>query len=224
MQSDTTLIKCINALEKGKMSDEDVAFINSLSRPLENEENCVHLFSRNFDVDLHNYTKIQTVAGELKIYKSVDEGSNYYLDKFLAPKNLGLKVGCPVMLLKNRSNVLVNGLREIELQMNPESVDVKFETELKNITVNIRPCTFTTFDPVDKTVLSKRNQLPLKTAYAITVHKSQGMSLKNVVSVDGLRILNFTKSLCREHPSSVSLFHENVPLGNVQEDLPGTFP
>jgi hypothetical protein len=30
----------------------------------------------------------------LKIYKSVDEGSNYYLDKFLAPKNLGLKVGC----------------------------------------------------------------------------------------------------------------------------------
>jgi hypothetical protein len=41
-QSDTTLIKCINALEKGNMSDEDVAFINSLSRSLENEENCVH--------------------------------------------------------------------------------------------------------------------------------------------------------------------------------------
>ena len=67
-QSYTTLIKCINALEKG-----NVAFINSLSRSLENEENCVHLFSRNIDVDLHNYTKIQTVAGELKIYKSVDE-------------------------------------------------------------------------------------------------------------------------------------------------------
>jgi hypothetical protein len=37
-------------------------------------------------VDIQNYTKIQTVAGELKIYKSVDEGSNYYLDKFLALK------------------------------------------------------------------------------------------------------------------------------------------
>ena len=93
-KSDTTLIKCINALEKGNVSDEDVAFINSLSRSLENEENCVHLSSRNIDVDMHNYTQIQTVAGELKIYKSVDEGSNYYLDKFLAPKNLGLKVGC----------------------------------------------------------------------------------------------------------------------------------
>jgi hypothetical protein len=53
-----------------------------LSRSLENEEKCVHLFSRNIDMDIHNYTKIQTVAGELKIYKSVDEGSNYYLDKF----------------------------------------------------------------------------------------------------------------------------------------------
>ena len=30
--------------------------------------------------------KIQTVAGELKTHKSVDEGSNYYLDKFLALK------------------------------------------------------------------------------------------------------------------------------------------
>ena len=61
-KSDTTLIKCINALEKGNVSDEDVAFINSLSRSLENEENCVHLFSRNIDVDIHNYTKTQTVA------------------------------------------------------------------------------------------------------------------------------------------------------------------
>jgi hypothetical protein len=76
-----------------------VAFINSLSRSLENEENCVHLFSRNIDVDIHNYTKIQTVAGELKICKSVDEGSNYYVARitglnlhrdivvFLAAKN-----------------------------------------------------------------------------------------------------------------------------------------
>ena len=180
-QSDTTLIKCINALEKGNVSDEDVAFINSLSRSLENEENCVHLFSRNIDVDIHNYTKIQTVAGELKIYKSVDEGSNYYLDKYLAPNNLGLKVGCPVMLLKNLSNVLVNGLRGIVFQMNPESVDVKFETEMKTITVNIQRCTLTTFDHVDKTVLAKRNQLPFIAAYAITVHKAQGMSLNNVV-------------------------------------------
>ena len=157
----------------------------------------------------------------------------------MAPTNLGLKVGCPVMLLKNLSNVMVNGLRGIVFQMNPESVDVKFETEMKTITVNIQRCTFTTFDPVEKTVLAKRNQLPLKAAYAITVHKAQGMSLNNVVvhcehcrqpgqigvavgravSLDGLRILNFTKSLCREHPSSVSLFHENVSVGTVQEDL-----
>ena len=110
---------------------------------------------------------------------------------------------------------------------------------MKTITVNIQRCTFTTFDPVDKTVLAKRNQLPLKAAYAITVHKAQGMSLNTIVvhcehctqpgqigvavgravSLDGLRILNFTKYLCREHPSSVSLFHEHVSVGTVQEDL-----
>jgi hypothetical protein len=58
-------------LEKGNVSDEDMAFINSLSRSLENEENCVHLFSINIDVDIHNYTKTQTVAGELKIHNLI---------------------------------------------------------------------------------------------------------------------------------------------------------
>lgn len=43
-QSDITLIKCINELEVGDPSDESVAFLKSLDRPLLNEEKCIHLF------------------------------------------------------------------------------------------------------------------------------------------------------------------------------------
>ncbi|CAC5360531.1 PIF1 [Mytilus coruscus] len=140
----------IDTIERGILSDETVVYINSLSSPLENEEDCVHLFSRNFHVDLFNYSKIQNAVGELKVYKSADEGSTYYLDKFLAPKHFGLKVGCPVMLLKNLTNKLVNGLRGTVVQMNSASVDVKFEIEERTFTTNIKKYTFTTFDPVDK--------------------------------------------------------------------------
>lgn len=66
-QDEPNLIKCVNELEIGTPWDETVAFLNSLDRPLENEDDCVHLFARNFDVDMFNYTKLQQIPGELKI-------------------------------------------------------------------------------------------------------------------------------------------------------------
>ena len=238
-QSDRTLIKCINELEVGDPSDESIAFLKSLDRPLPNEEECIHLFARNYDVDIFNYNKLQNLPGELKIYKARDEGSCHYLNKFLAPKNLGLKVGCPVMLVRNLSDSLVNGLRGTVSQLMSDSVDVKFVFENKNVVVTVKPVVFTTFDPVDKITIAKRTQLPLKLAYAMTVHKAQGMTLKNVVincencyqpgqigvavgraqQVDSLRVMNFKKALCRKHPLHVAKFYENFTVGNVQNDL-----
>ncbi|XP_061167824.1 uncharacterized protein LOC133176769 [Saccostrea echinata] len=238
-QSDTTLIKCINELEIGDPSDESVAFLKSLDRPLPSEEECIHLFARNYDVDIFNYNKLQNLPGELKLYKSRDEGSNHYLSKFLAPKNLGLKVGCPVMLVRNLSDSLVNGLCGTVVQLMSDSVDVKFVFEKRNTVVTVKPVVFTTFDPVDKITIAKRTQLPLKLAYAITVHKAQGMTLKNVVincencyqpgqigvavgraqQVEGLRVINFKKTLCRKHPLHVTRLYENFTIGNVQNDL-----
>ncbi|CAC5417898.1 unnamed protein product [Mytilus coruscus] len=69
-QSETALIQCINALEKGELSNENVAFLNSLDRPLQNEDKVVHLYARNYDVDIFNYNKIQKLQGELKTYQA----------------------------------------------------------------------------------------------------------------------------------------------------------
>ncbi|XP_033756127.1 ATP-dependent DNA helicase RRM3-like [Pecten maximus] len=238
-QEDTTLIQCINELVIGHPSDDTVAFLKSLDRPLANEMDCIQLFARNLDVDLFNFEKLNQLDGELKRYKATDEGSEHYLGKFLAPRNLALKVGCPVMLVQNRSDELVNGLRGVVTKLLSDSVEVKFAMEKKTTTTNIERTTFTTFDPVKKLVVAKRAQLPLKLAYAMTVHKSQGMSLENVVvncqkcfqagqlgvavgravSVDGLKVVNFKKSLCKQHPVHVKLFHQNISVGHVRADL-----
>jgi hypothetical protein len=42
-------------------------------------------------------------------YKAVDKGEKKYLKGILCPQTLHLKRGCPVMLLRNLSNILVNG-------------------------------------------------------------------------------------------------------------------
>ncbi|CAG2185522.1 PIF1 [Mytilus edulis] len=233
------LITCINELEVGDPSDESVAFLQSLNRPLQDEAGSVQLFARNIDVDMFNYNKLNQIQGELQTYHSVDEGSAHYINKFLAPKNLGLKVGCPVMLIKNLSDVLVNGVRGIAVQLHNKSVDVNFKIGEKIVTANIGAEIFSTYDPVGKIIIAKRIQLPLKLAYALTIHKAQGMSLENVtvncqhsvqpgqlgvavgraVSVNGLKVVNFKKHLCKKHPGYVLNFYESFSVGELNQDL-----
>lgn len=120
------------------------------------------------------------------------------------------------MLVRNISDTLVNGLRGTVIQTTSDSVDVKLVLENKITVVMIKPVVFTTFDPVDKITVAKRTQLTLKLAYAMTVHKSQGMTLHNLVvncencfqpgqidvaigrveTVEGLKVINFKKSYC----------------------------
>lgn len=120
-------IKCVNELEIGTPSDETVAFQNSLDRPLENEDDCVHLFAKKIDVDMIIYTKLQQIPGELNIYKSKDKGSESYLNRFPVSKNLGLKIGFPVMITKNLNEHLVNGTRGTITNLNVKNVDVKLK-------------------------------------------------------------------------------------------------
>ncbi|KAK3088180.1 hypothetical protein FSP39_015772 [Pinctada imbricata] len=85
--------------------------MKSLSRDLPPDQlvNAIHLFSRNVDVLLFYKNKLKQLHGQLHTFVSEDEGSKHYIAKFLAPQHLGLKIGCPVMLLVNLSDTLVNG-------------------------------------------------------------------------------------------------------------------
>lgn len=62
----------------------------------------------------------------MKVYHSQDEGPQHYLNKFVAQNFLGLKINCPVMLLRNLSDTLVNGLRGVVKQLDTDSIEVKF--------------------------------------------------------------------------------------------------
>lgn len=139
------------------------------------------------------------------------------------------------MLLKNISTGLVNGKRGRVLQLHENSIDVTFKIAPKAVTIS--PPTFTTYDPIEKQVIAKRVQFPLKLAYAITTHKAQGMSLEQVVvncqnctqpgqigvavgrarTVEGLRVLNIKKHSYKRHPGHVYDFYKDITLGNIKK-------
>ena len=154
------LIKTINELETGDLSDDGNAFLKSMDRPILNEESSVHLFARNLEVDVYNYHKLQSLEGEMKVYHSQDEGSQHYLNKFVAQNNLGLKINCPVMLIRNLSDTLVNGLRGVVTKLDTDSIEVKFLINEKPVFVSISREILQHLTQLKKLLLQRESSFP----------------------------------------------------------------
>jgi hypothetical protein len=91
---------------------------------------------------------------------------------------LALKVGCPVMLMRNVSERLVNGLQGIVTHLTQTSATVFFRDAQQTLTVKKEK--FSRFNPRLGKDSATREQLPLSLSFGITIHKAQGMSLDNV--------------------------------------------
>lgn len=226
-QTNVEFINCINEIERGILSERSKAFIKKLERDIPVTQTTVYLFAKNFKCKLFNHDKLKEMDGDLKIYQSEDEGDRFYLSKFQAPPTLGLKVNCPVMLVVNLSDKLVNGLRGTVVELGTDHVTVHFPSV--NQTVRLDRHMFTKVDPENKICLAKRHQFPLILSFGITIHKSQGLTLESVVidcedaripgqigvalsraqSVENLQVKNFKFSLVTEHPTCVTRFYEN---------------
>ncbi|KAL3842982.1 hypothetical protein ACJMK2_020950 [Sinanodonta woodiana] len=112
--------------------------------------------------------------GVSKCYQSIDEDVNKLCSKMCVPKLLHLKIGCLVMLVKNISSALVNGLQGKVVAIKAYSVTVDFENDLVHIDIKI---------------VAIRHQIPLILSFSITIHKAQGLTLDRV-EVDASNIFS----------------------------------
>lgn len=197
------------------------------------------LFARNLDVDIFNYERLQFINNPLKTFIAEDEGNPFYLKKMLAPKKPEIKIAAPVMLLTNITDQLVNGATGTVMKIEDEIITVDFQIHGACNLVNLQRFKFTKFDPLKKIVIASRYQFPIKLCFGVTIHKSQGMSIPNLeidckvachsgqigvavgraITTDGLRVLNFSPSLCREHPSKVYNFINANDIGELCDSL-----
>lgn len=128
-QSEQLLIQAVREASTGNLSKDTLDFIKYLQRPLsESVSDSTKLFATNFLVDDFNRRQLLKVHGEVTEYRARDTGEPRYLQRILAPSRLWLKIGAPVMLLRNISDSLYNGLIGNVVGVDADGPDVIFPT------------------------------------------------------------------------------------------------
>ncbi|MBR4219342.1 MAG: helix-turn-helix domain-containing protein [Bacteroidales bacterium] len=197
-QENQDFVELLNRVRIGKVTGHDMSILNSRCQegfePNMNE-GYVFIYTHNRDVEQFNQKNLSSIAAGDTEY--VAEVTGKFPNKaFPTDEHLSLKKNAQVMFIKNSSDYF-NGLLGMVESLEEDSVVVRRmdnnemvtvePTEWENIEYNLTEKEVQEDDGrtsmkkvVDKTVVGSFKQLPLKLAWAFTVHKSQGQTFDKV--------------------------------------------
>ena len=185
-QSDDSLLQILDDIRGNKVNDDTLNFIESrYEKEPEGFATSTKLYTHNIDVDAINSRELSKINEPEKSYQMTGEGDRelvrFLRKSCLAPETLSLKIGAVVMFVKNNFDKgFVNGtlgkVVGFEKESNYPIVEIKSGVKITVIPENW------IVERNDVTIASI-TQIPLRLAWAITIHKSQGMSL-DAVEID----------------------------------------
>lgn len=124
---------------------------------------------------------LKNIKSEQVKFTSMDIGEDRHLKPLLAEKVVVLKKGAPVMLLKNLDNTLCNGSLGQIIDFNASGLPIVLFNNGITMTIERQKWEIKKRNQYGKfNIIASRTQIPLTIAYAISVHKSQGMSIDYV--------------------------------------------
>jgi hypothetical protein len=186
-QTDDTFISVLNNLRNNQISQQDIQTLNQYVKPdfdLKANKGYITLTTHNNKADSMNAQALEDLEGKLVIYKPEITGD--FPDKiFPVEQQLQLKVGAQIMFVKNDLSFdkhYFNGKMGVIKSLSSKEILVHFPEENKTIEVekyewqNIRYKVDETTKEIEEEVLGTFVHYPIKLAWAITVHKSQGLT------------------------------------------------
>lgn len=186
------LLRVLTHIRQGRVTSDDDAALAARVGPVPTDIRAVRLYPTNRQADRLNDMRLYQLDGMARVYEATSSGSpqlvQYLKRSMLAPEQLALKEGAVVMALRNDSeHRYVNGslgvvtgferrLKKTEAQTDAGAPVVQFEN---GNTVTMQRAAWEATD--NNVVCASVSQIPLRCAWGITIHKSQGMTLDAAV-------------------------------------------
>ena len=193
-QSDVGFINLLNKVRNNEMDEEDYTLLHSRYLPefkAKKEDNFITLTTHNNKADAINAEELAGLKGEPFSFKAIIEGE-FFEKSFPADAVLNIKAGARVMFIKNDAEKVrryYNGKIGVIHKVEDDKIWVTSKNDLgeqlielkKEVWRNIKYTLNNRTQQIEEKEIGSFTQYPLRLAWAITIHKSQGLTFEKAI-------------------------------------------
>lgn len=185
-QEDENFLSMLTHIREGKVNRQEICALNErVGKRPDKDDLVITLASLNETANDINQRQLDAINEEAFTYEGTIEG-DFKAGELPVPQQLVLKKGAQVMLCRNdQAHRWVNGTLATITKLDEKSITVKID----DMEYEVNPVQWEqpkySYDKLSKTVVKEivgsYSQFPLRLAWAITIHKSQGMTFDKMI-------------------------------------------